>query len=341
MQFTPLRTIANPSGPRWSDVLLSTDEAEAVLRRMAMVVGYDDRDGKSMVLGSGFLVGTQPNLIALTATHVLTEWADKVRPPAAHAFSDLHGDGDDLRKRLNQLIQANLIRVVVHSRPAGRYHLCKVGSLTVTANPRDIDVSCMVLIPPKGAAPSDFDSFAVDVDPYSWDEPVLMAGFIGGMWKPPEFEDEAFHLEQSFKVLAGHCRGLTKDPPRLRCPMYQLDMPSVAGMSGGPVLALRFPHGQPRIISPLAQIHATAIGIVSRDCIAPSILLDGSDPNETWAAPIEDAFLLRLGWKNTSVYFGDVVRDGGIRSYGRRALTATVFEQDQDHLAVRFDLPDV
>jgi len=321
-------------------VLLSTQEAEAFLRRMVMVVGYDDREGKSMVLGSGFLIGTQPDLIALTATHVLTEWADKVRPPAPHAFSGLHGDGEDLRRRLDQLVQANLIRVVVHSRSAGQYYLCKVGSLTVTANPREIDVSCMLLMAPKGTIATDFDAFAVDVDPYSWDEPVLMAGFNSGSWRPPEYEDEAFHLEQSLKIRAGYCRGVTKDPPGFRCPMYHLNMPSLPGMSGGPVLALRFPNGQPQIISPHAQVHATAIGIVSRDCIAPSVLLDGSDPDETWGAPVEDAFLLRLGWKNTSGYFGDVVRDRRIKSYGRRAMTASVFEQDEQHLAVRFALPD-
>src|ERR1700730_12628968 len=90
MYFPPLRSLnclANPAGPRWADVQLSAQELDAVLRRMVMVVGWDDTHGEPRVLGSGYLVGTEPDLIAITATHVLTEWADSVRPVRRHAFS--------------------------------------------------------------------------------------------------------------------------------------------------------------------------------------------------------------------------------------------------------------
>jgi hypothetical protein len=43
------------------------------------------------VLGSGFLVRTELDLIAITVSHVMTEWADRVRPPQRHAFTGLRG----------------------------------------------------------------------------------------------------------------------------------------------------------------------------------------------------------------------------------------------------------
>jgi hypothetical protein len=86
-----------------------------------MFVGYDDRGGEPVVPGSGFLVGTQPELIALTATHIFSEWAAKVRPAPRHALSDAEADGQILRDRLYELVNKNLIRAVVHCRPPGQY----------------------------------------------------------------------------------------------------------------------------------------------------------------------------------------------------------------------------
>jgi hypothetical protein len=107
------------------------------------------------------------------------------------------------------------------------------------------------------------------------------------------------------------------------------------------VLALRSKSGELlRFISPHAQVYPTAIGVVSRDCIAPTVLVDGSDPGETWVTPIEDAYLLRLGWRDRSVYFGEVVRDGRIKSYGPRALTAEVFDEPEGRIGLRFGSPD-
>jgi hypothetical protein len=39
------------------------------------------------------------------------------------------------------------------------------------------------------------------------------------------------------------------------------------------------------------------------------------------------------------MYFGDAVREGRIKAYVRRALTATVHETKETRLAVHFGLP--
>jgi hypothetical protein len=345
MYFSPLRSLdlrTNPGAARWADVRLSTQELDAFLRRMVMVIGWDDTTGTPCVLGSGFLVGTEPDLIAITASHVLTEWADHVRPPRRHAFSGLHGDDEDLRNRLNELVQRNLIRAAVRCPTPGLYAICQVNSLTFTANPRQIDVASLTLRGAAEASLGGFSAFPVDVDPGRWQGPVLMAGFVkGSSWEPRADGAQIFRVQQNLAVRVGYCRGRVSEPRGFGCPMYQLNIPSDPGMSGGPVLALRTQTGDlPRIISSHVQIHPTSIGVISRDCIAPTVLLDGSDSGETWATPIEDAYLLRLGWRDRSVYFGELVCDGRIKSYGRRALTAEVFDEPEGRIGLRFGTSD-
>lgn len=345
MYYPPLRSLdlrVNPGAGRWADVQLLPQELDVFLRRMAMIIGWDDTTGTPCVLGSGFLVGTEPDLIALTASHVLTEWADHVRPPRPHAFSGLTGDDEDLRRRVNELIQRNLIRVAVRCPTPGLYAICQVNSITFTANPRQIDVASLTLRGATEAGVGGFSAFPIDVDPGRWEGPVLMAGFVkGSSWKPAEDGTSIFRVEQTLAVRVGYCRGRVAEPPGFGCPMYQINVPSEPGMSGGPVLALRSQTGEPpRIISSFPQFHPTAIGLVSRDCLAPPVLLDGSDPGETWATPIEDAYLLRLGWRDRNVYLGEVVRDGRIKSYGERALTAEVLDEPEGRVSLKFRMPD-
>ena len=337
MQFPQLLSAANPSGPRWSDVRLTKTEVDQFLRGLVMIVGFNDQTGVSEVLGSGFLVGVIPHLFVLTATHVISEWADKVRSPARNSFAALLGDSD-LRGRVQELINANLIRAVVHCGPES-YRLCKIASISIFADPRVIDVSCLRLVPPANTKPQDFGAIRIDADHYPWDEPVLMAGFThGSRWTPPEIEDQPFSLTQNMCVRAGYCRGVVEKPLGMTYPMFQLNMPSLPGMSGGPILALRYPHGRPRIISSVPSIHMTAIGIVSRAYTTEPYLLDGSDPGETLAAPIEEAFYLKLALSRTeNMYFAEAVQRSMIACYGPRALTAQVKVGDApDQVAVRF-----
>lgn len=340
MQFPPLLSAANPSGPRWSDVHLTTKEVDQLFRGLVMIVGFNDQTGVSEVLGSGFLVGVIPHLLVLTATHVITEWADKVRPPARNSFAALLGD-TGLRGRVQDLINANLIRAVVHCCPE-TYRLCKIASISITANPRVMDVSCLRLVPPANTKPQDFGSIRIDADSYPWDEPVLMAGFAqGSSWTPPAIEDQPFSLTQNMCVRVGYCRGVVEKPLGMTYPMFQLNMPSLPGMSGGPILALRYPNGRPRIISSVPSIHTTAIGIVSRDYTTDPYLVDGSDPGETLAVPIEEAFSLKLALSRTeNTYFAEAVQRRMIAYYGSRALSAQVKVGDApDQVAVRFALP--
>jgi hypothetical protein len=99
LYFPPLLNIANPRGPRWSHVRLSPKEVDELFRGLVMIVGFNDRTGISEVLGTGFIVGVKPHVLVLTATHVITEWADKVRPPTGNSFAALFGDTDQPKRK--------------------------------------------------------------------------------------------------------------------------------------------------------------------------------------------------------------------------------------------------
>lgn len=332
MYLPHLRIIA-PRDPRWAHVLLSEEEKRALSRVLVMVVGYDDRSDTPCVLGSGFMIATQPDLIALTATHVITEWIDKVRPPAAHAFRGLHGDQEDLLKRLDDIVQKHLIRVVVHCRAQGGYRLCKIGAMTVPPDPWDLDVACLRLRVPAWATHEDFDALPIDADPHAFDTPVIMAGWVkGSSWTPPEYEDHPFQLEQHIDVRAAFNLGPVKSPPpRFEDEMFRIDAPSEGGMSGGPLLAMRREPGSDRLI-------LTAKGVISRDHIADAKTPAGeANPNETWVSPIEAALLLRYpslppeeGW------LLDAVRAGSIRTYGRRVFSARLTLLDSNTVGLHW-----
>lgn len=305
-----------------------------------MIVGFNDRTGISEVLGTGFIVGVKPHVLVLTATHVITEWVDKVRPPTGNSFAALFGETDQ-PKRVQSLINANLIRVVVCHGPQSHL-LCKISSISFMADPRVVDVCCLRLAIPATVNLQDLGSIRIDADDYPWDQPVLIAGFTqGSSWAPSAFEDGPFELTQTLCVRAGYCRGVIQKPMGMRYPMFQLNMPSRPGMSGGPILALRYPRGQPRVISAVSSLHATAIGFVSRDYTTEPYLLDGSDPGETLGVPIEEAFYVRLTFSPTEhMYFAEAVRRRMISSYGSRALSAQVKTGDAPgEVAVRFAEP--
>jgi|HubBroStandDraft_4_1064222.scaffolds.fasta_scaffold01791_2 hypothetical protein len=313
-----LRSIANPAAPRWAPVRISAEEARPISRAVIMLVAFNDCTGEPEVLGSGFMIATQPELVALTATHVITEWVDKVRPPAAHAFRGLHGDVDDLLRRIDDVVQKHLIRAVVRCRSQGGYRLCKLAALTLPPDPWDIDVACLRFRLPGWTTHPDFDALPIDADPHPFGTPVMMAGWVSGSWTLPEYEDHPFNVNQELDVRAAFNLGpVTSPPPRFKGDMYPIDAPSEPGMSGGPLLAVRREHGSQRLI-------LTAKGVISRDRIAPAkTAADEANPNETWVSPIEHALLMRYPvLPPQSGWLLDAVRAGSIRSYGQRVFSA-------------------
>ena len=207
MDFEPLRDAAHPAAPRWASVEMDREDALNCARHLIMVVGHNDVTCREEVLGSGFLVGTQPELLALTATHVLTEWIDKVRPPRPHAFRGLQGDEEDLKKRAAEVLDAGLFMAAIRCRSQGGYRLCNVKGLSLPFDPRNIDVACLRLELPKWAAREDFDAIPINAEMILPAAPMIMVGWSAGEWGLPDLEGHPFPLSQHMVARAAFNRG--------------------------------------------------------------------------------------------------------------------------------------
>jgi hypothetical protein len=113
--------------------------------------------------------------------------------------------------------------------------------MSFNANPRDMDVAVIQLAAPMGKSPEDFRILPIDADPFSFNkDPVLMAGFTGG--GALSTEDGPFPhglYEQKLTVRAGFVGEYVAKPDGFRSPMYRVNIPSVPGMSGGPLILWR------------------------------------------------------------------------------------------------------
>jgi hypothetical protein len=94
--------------------------------------------------------------------------------------------------------------------------------------------------------------------------------------------------------------------------MYRVNIPSLPGMSGGPLIALR-PTENPDLSV------VTALGVVSSARLGLPILLDHCEEGETWVSPI----VLSLGRKvlvnGIPITISDAILNGTVEAYGHRA----------------------
>lgn len=334
MNIPQLRTASYAAGPRWAPVGLNRAEILAIARLLVMIVGYNDRTRKEQVLGSGFLVGTEPELIALTAQHVIRDFVNTVRPAAPHSFSGLHGDEEDVIRRTHEVAEAELLFAIVRCRAPGSRRITKVIGISYSPSPWNVDIACLRLQLPAWTSRKDFDAVAIDADPHPYRVPVIMAGWSGGSWELPEHEGHPFSVRQHLTVRAGYNLGEIRRPLEYEGNMFLIDAPSEPGMSGGPLIATR-PSLGPGLVT------LTVKGVISRDCIAEAAAApDEADPHRTWVSPIEDAFHLSLPRKPPDdIWLGEAVRAGLVRTYGQRVRRARVVLTEENTTRLFWDDP--
>lgn len=323
-----------------------------------MVLGWNDVIRKEQVLGSGFLVSTGPELLALTATHIFTEWLDKVRPPKQHAFRGVQGDEEDFAQRFRSALKAGLFMAAIHCRAEGGYKLCNISGATLAASPFSIDVACIQLDLPEGTKRDDFDAVPINAEIKLPAYPMVMVGWSGGEWELPQRDGEAFSLRQQLDVRLAWNFGPVNNAPGFQNWMFRIDAPSKPGMSGGPLLCLDFD-------SSPGRVRMAARGVISRDFIAPTetpadqaarahceaqagIPVVGpaslpavqalEDLNQTWVSPIEAAYTLILPPPLQMNTFADAVRFGLVGSYGQRARRPRLLRRQDG--SIYADFPD-
>jgi hypothetical protein len=253
---------------------LTEADLDALSEILVMFVGYDPRPGtpdRCEALGSGFIVAAGRTLVVISAAHIFSWWTDQILPPKPHALRGVQGDVENLKTRMRQVVDNGHIKAFVSPRGAQTGCICSIEGMSLNADPLDMDVAVIQLSMPTGKNPHDFRILPIDADPFSFDEPVLMAGFTDG-GRTLSSEDDPFPhglYQQELTVRAGRIGEYVAKPDGFRSPMYRVNIPSVAGMSGGPLILWRS-------VEYLVGTHsiATAVGVVSRSRLGTPILLN-------------------------------------------------------------------
>jgi hypothetical protein len=322
MKIPQLYDWAHPDAPQWASVGLTPAEVDELCETLVMFVGHDTRPGAArscVPLGSGFIVGVLADtLVVLSAAHIFSWWIDQVVPPSRHALRGVLGDPEDMKVRLQKAVMDDKIAAGVH--PRGRIAGCFVPIVGVSFNPdpRDMDVAVIQLALPKGMSAADFRILPIDADPFDFQEPVVMAGFVdGGRAFPKDGPFEAGLYEQKIMARAGRVGEYVERPDGSKSPLYRVNIRSEPGMSGGPLILLRGPtsHG-------VSNEFATAIGVVSRDRLTTPILLNHCDSGETWVSPIASALCRKVGTTQGVITVSHAVKQDLIPSFGYVARAA-------------------
>lgn len=325
MRIPKLYDWANPTAPKWCTVEATDDEIDLLFESCVMFLGYDPRPEVKdpyVVLGSGFIISAEGRLTILTAAHIFTWWTDQIRPPAQHALRGVQGDHEDAGQRLRYVIEQGYIVAAVATIGPGHGGICLIEHISSNVRPADMDIAIVQLTLPESKGPRDFRVLRLDADPFDFQEPVLIAGFIGGGRRIAIDNSRLFgaaYWEQKLTLRAGKVSEYVSDGDHLHRYMYRVSIPSLPGMSGGPLITMRSTHG---IIQPESE--ATAIGVISSSGFAAPILLNHCEDGETWVTPIAHALCRKVNSPQGVCTLSKAIKNGYIDAFGQIARRAIV-----------------
>jgi hypothetical protein len=326
MKIPQLYDWANPTAPKWSPVEPTREELDSLSEACVMILGYDprpDAEDRYVVLGSGFLISTLDRLTILTAAHIFTWWTDQIRPPAQHALRGASGDHEDAGARLRFVLEQGYIVAAISLRGVGGGGICcRIEHFSSNVRPADMDIAVVQVSLPTGKGPADFHVLRLDADRFDFREPVLMAGYIGGGRSIALDSDQLFgaaYWEQKFAIRAGKVAEYVSDSTHQHRYMYRVSMPSLPGMSGGPLIV-------PRPMDGILGVgfEPTAVGVVSSSGFAQPFLLDHCEDGETWVTPIAHALARKVNTTAGLCTLSEAIKNGSIDAAGSAAHRATV-----------------
>lgn len=311
--FPSLRSLANPTGPVWATARPNARSRGHLWRSLVTFVGLDPLRHIGGILGSGFIVGhSGDQIMVLSAGHIFVDWIERVVPATMSAFRGLEGDAEEFAKRLLRAAkELRAFEAVLDFGPGVGPRTATISAFSLSHDYRRNDTAIVILeLPENLPSPTTLASMYPDTTPFMGDQPVFMAGIIGG-----ELEmTPARQLVKVGRALAVHVGYIVDHVAKADgygIPMYRANMPSLGGMSGGPAFVLRTTRDK--------QEMPTAIGIVSSERLPPGgplELLDHCKDGETWVSPIEHVYGSQIQTADFGVIsLEEVIRKGMVEDY--------------------------
>lgn len=299
MLLPDVRSESHPTAPPWVEYeFVNQLEYMAWKQCLAAVVGYDDRDGTLVLLGTGTIIGSTLELYVATATHVLIGFANYYL--GALTPNPFFGK-DDLQlreqERLKTLLKERKFKVVVETMEFGPQRILDVRG---AAGGEEMGADCALLqceIPDESTLNDfHFAPAVMDFEHPTQDESLIMTGFVkprgfeGKQWcKVSVNETEKIDMFRSNMVTrVSRIVEATTEPGRVKPGFmhWRVGMPSVDGMSGGPLIRLRGHRGR-RPRSEGESITATTVGLVSRAAWDRPVNGSVEAEEHTWITAIE------------------------------------------------------
>lgn len=285
--FPPLRSLANPTGPVWATARPNARSRDHLWRSLVTFIGLDPRRHIGAILGSGFIVGSSGQIMALTAGHIFVDWLERIQPSKPHALRGLVGDAENFSQRfLRAARDLHAFHAVLDFGPGIGPRVATIAAISLSYDYLRNDTAVVTLeVPEDLRRPTSLASILMDTTPFADDQSVFMAGIVGGEIEMTP-DRQLVRLGRHLVVHVGFIVEEVANAEGYRgIPMYRANMPSLGGMSGGPAFVLRNTDDGMEM--------PTAVGIVSRSRLAPGghiELLDHCRDGETWVSPIGHAY---------------------------------------------------
>jgi len=318
MHIPSLFNNANPGAPRWAVPVLDPIETRDVSESIVMFVCSHPMTQVTVQWGSGVIVAAlEDSMWIVSAAHLFTDWMNS----AERASSSPPGDSD-AASRLQQYLERDVFRVVVNfDYPIGR-RSCKLEAVSLSRNANAADVALLRVRYPPLASSRHVSVLPLDLETFPGWAPVVIAGYSGA-------EAHAGHDDHRWQgygegstrdlyCRVGHVAERISEFGGVHAPMYGISIPSLPGMSGGPVILDRnFIDEVVRVLPRPTRFPLAVVGIISRDG-SKAELPDSCRDGETWASPISHVLDLSVaeGWS-----LRDAILRGKIRAYGATAVS--------------------
>jgi hypothetical protein len=276
----------------WATPIWTPLELNHLMRRIVWFLAHDEQTNTSMPLGSGFIVAVNQQMLVLSAAHNFVDWLERVRP-YNHPLRgvDYEADAADFARRFRPLMLAGSVHAMVYCTETMEPHFCALAHICLAHDPLRNDTALVQMLIPDGVREQDLGVMLIDDEPIDIGAPAFMAGYTGGRIIVRREDNAVMRAKARFDIRVGNRGPLVQAAEGYRgIAMWRLNFPSLGGMSGGPVMAVRPVRAPVAGPGPFRESLPTAVGIVSRGRIGEPLLPDHCVDGETWASPISYAF---------------------------------------------------